>query len=265
MRSEESLIKSATIGVTVVGVLLVSALLALPAVANPARPSRAAAVKKTAPVVWRDDFNGTTLDTTKWTAGWFGDGTKPTHPSNSNMTTCDDPANVRVGGGYLDLKLTAGSCTADGKTFAYHGSAVTTLNKFTITNGTIKARVFVDGDARGIWGWPSLPWTDGLGTWPQTGESDVLEGLSGRGCFTVHTPSGASPSHCASMVGWHTVREVVKNGLSTVYYDDTVVGTEQNVAASQFIIFNNDAGKYGGPTVAPSDELVDWVVVHKTS
>lgn len=213
-----------------------------------------------------DDFNGTKLDTSKWSNGWGGDGIHPTKPVNGSMTDCDDPANVHEAGGYLDLRMTNQSCTVNGHTYAYRGSTITTYGKESFSNFTLTARVFLDGDARGIFGWVGMPWTDGLGTWPQTGESDVAESLGGKACFTVHTSAGASSSLCrAPMVGWHRIREVVKNGASTVYYDGVLVGTHQNAASPQMIAFDVDAGPYGGNLVTPADELIDWVHVKATT
>ena len=50
------------------------------------------------------EFNGTSLDTTKWSTGWYGSGI--TAPANSQENDCYDPAQVAEGGGVLSLALT---------------------------------------------------------------------------------------------------------------------------------------------------------------
>ena len=50
------------------------------------------------------EFNGTSLDTTKWSTGWYGSGI--TAPANSQEDDCYDPAQVAEGGGVLSLALT---------------------------------------------------------------------------------------------------------------------------------------------------------------
>ena len=49
------------------------------------------------------EFNGTSLDTTKWSTGWYGSGI--TAPANSQEDDCYDPAQVAEGGGVLSLAL----------------------------------------------------------------------------------------------------------------------------------------------------------------
>ena len=50
-----------------------------------------------------DEFNGTSLNTAKWSTGWYGSGI--TRPANTTEDDCDDPAQVSEGGGALSLSL----------------------------------------------------------------------------------------------------------------------------------------------------------------
>ena len=82
---------------------------------RPRRTARAASSWR--PMVFDDEFNGTTLDTTKWSTGWFGSGI--TAPITSGELECYDPAQVVDGGGELDLNLIARSETCGGQTRPY--------------------------------------------------------------------------------------------------------------------------------------------------
>ena len=50
-----------------------------------------------------DEFDGTSLDTARWSTGWYGSGITP--PVDSKEIDCYDPAQVTEGGGTLDLTL----------------------------------------------------------------------------------------------------------------------------------------------------------------
>jgi beta-glucanase (GH16 family) len=168
---------------------------------------------------------------------------------------------VRVpGDGYLHLAVAHRACNANGHTYAYASGLVNTHDHFTFTSGHLEARVWLPGSSS-ISNWPAV-WTDGMGTWPATGESDIMEGLSGKACYHYHSPSGG-PGGCAagSFTGWHTYAEDVRGTTTTYYYDGVRVGSEQNVNAPHYIILNLGIGGYGGATVAPTEMIVDYVRV----
>ncbi|HEU5008112.1 MAG TPA: glycoside hydrolase family 16 protein, partial [Jatrophihabitantaceae bacterium] len=89
-----------------------------------------------------DEFDGTSLDSTKWTA-WNG------YNYNSGPNTCyyDDPSHVRVSDGYLDLSATKLATpqpcwTALGWQNAQYGGAVLhTQHKFSQDGGLFEARI----------------------------------------------------------------------------------------------------------------------------
>ena len=58
------------------------------------------------------EFNGTSLDTTKWSTGWYDTGI--TAPANNQENDCYDPAQVAEGGGVLSLSLIQKSETCGG-------------------------------------------------------------------------------------------------------------------------------------------------------
>ena len=205
-----------------------------------------------------DTFSTGHLDA-HWDNGWYGDGIHPTKPVNGAEIACYDPAQVAVSRGKLRLALAHRSCTAAGKTYPEATGSVSTLHSFSFTDGTLTTRVYLPGSSTALYNWPAV-WTDGQPTWPTNGESDILEGLSGKACWHYHSPTGG-PGGCSAMAGgWHTVSETVRNGTVTYSYDGVQVGQLASVRAPHFIILGNQSGTYGGADVA-STMRVDWIEV----
>jgi len=229
-------------------------------------PAAARAQSHPRQVVWRDDFNGTSLDLTKWQPNWLGaNNASITPPVNGAEASCYDPAQVSVSGGYLHLRATERPCTdSHGRHYLYASGLVNSRTHFTFTHGTLKARVYIPGAVTAE-DWPSV-WADGIGQWPQTGEMDVLEGLSGHDCWHFHSTAGG-PGGCAPMAaagGWHTVSGVWRDGVVRYWYDSKLVGTiSQNITDSpMFVILNlGMSSTIAPPMKAPAEMLVDWVEV----
>ncbi len=215
------------------------------------------------PANWRaifdDEFNGTSLDTSKWSTGWFGSGI--TAPVNSAELQCYDPAQVSQGGGELDLTLISKPENCGGQTRPYASGIVTTMGHFSYTYGYIEARVWAPGSTS-ISDWPAV-WTDGQ-SWPTDGEQDVFEGLGGQACWHFHDPAGA-PGGCAPGTftgGWHTVGADWEPGSVTYYYDGIAVGsvTSGVTSAPMAVILNLAVDNlYGGPAQAPATFKIDYV------
>ena len=205
------------------------------------------------------------MDLTKWQPNWLGTTNTQITPAVSAEINCYDPAQVtEPGDGYLHLTAVTRSCKPSGskKTLSYASGLVNTHATFTFTTGHLEARVYLPAASAGvIANWPAL-WTDGLGVWPATGESDVVEGLSGQACYAYHSPSPTTGA-CAvgDFTGWHTYGETVTPTNTTYFYDGVAVGTVPNVNAPHYIIMNNAVGGYGGPRVTPAGMLVDYIRV----
>ncbi len=221
-------------------------------------------------LIFDDEFNGTHLDTSKWRPNWLGGSDSTvTKPINGAEQSCYDPRQVSVGGGALVLRADQRSCTANnGVTYGYASGLVETANHFTFTYGHAEARVWLQGTSGGIANWPAF-WLDGTGTWPLTGELDVMEGLSGHACYHFHSVLGG-PGGCAygglGGAGWHVYAADWSPGRVTYSYDGIVVGsiTSGITSSPMFLILNLAVGGWGMPTSAssyPARMLVDYVRV----
>jgi beta-glucanase (GH16 family) len=216
--------------------------------------------------VFDDEFDGSSLDASKWSTGWYGSGI--TAPVNPEELECYDPAQVVEGAGELDLNLVAESESCGGQTRPYASGLISTAGKFSYTYGYVEVRAWLPGTGT-INDWPGI-WADGQ-SWPTDGELDVVEGLGGLACWHFHDPQGA-PGGCAAgssyTGGWHTYGADWEPGSVTYYYDGTVVGTITTgvTSAPMYLILDLAADNaYGGPLAAPATMRVDYVRVWQHS
>ena len=151
-------------------------------------------------------------------------------------------SNVSISKGTLNLTLDHSPVTVNGRTFPFTGAIVTTRGHFTFTYGDVEWKAYLPESANGeIADWPAL-WADGTGTWPSTGEMDVLEGLGGIAEAHFISTSG-NPGILAGTTywGWHTFGVAWQQGSATYYYDGKAIGTitQGITGAPMYLIMDN--------------------------
>ena len=155
--------------------------------------------------VWRDEFDGNSLDGTKWTAlngGWKDEGQQV-----RNCYTRSDE-NINVSGGNLNLiglYKPGATCTGGNtKTGNFTSGFVQTKNKAYFKYGYIEARIKMPKNKStwpGFWMSPNnSPYGPG---WPDWGEIDIVEAKGSNHQFAAsdahwrdkNTPTGQTGSH----------------------------------------------------------------------
>ena len=213
-------------------------------------------------LIFDDEFNGTKLGS-DWTPGWLGAGI--TGPVNLLEIAAYRSANVTERGGTLNLTLARTPVTSGRGTYPYTGALVTTRGHFTFTYGYVEWRVYLPESAGGLVAdWPAL-WADGTGTWPSTGELDVMEGLNGNAAGHFISPSGSAGVFTTGpMHGWHTFGAAWQQGMVTYYYDGQQVGaiTKGITGDPMFLVMDNTiAATSPSASSFPAVMRVDWVRV----
>jgi beta-glucanase (GH16 family) len=127
-----------------------------------------------------DEFDGTTLDRTKWipqqtaTSGYY----------NGGECYVDDPDNIAVADGALRLtarkEAQSSTCASPHGAYStqYTSGMVSTWDRFAQTYGRFEIRAAFASDSRpglhgALWLWPQDP--SKYGSWPDSGEIDIAE------------------------------------------------------------------------------------------
>jgi len=202
-----------------------------------------------------DEFNGTSLDTAKWSTGWYGSGITP--PVNAESHVCYDPAQVSEGGGALNLALIQKSENCGISDPLYASGLVSTQGKFSFTYGLVEARVWVPGetgDPGYVANWPGV-WTDG-----QTGQMCSYFHDAAHSSLGISAGSGSGCPSGTYTNGWHTFAANWEPGIITYYYDGVDIGsvTSGVTSAPMFLVLDYDALQHGQ---APDTMKVDYIRV----
>lgn len=234
----------------------------LPSQTMTVAPASAAPAPVGIPGNWTLTLNDGPAQLAQW-GGWFGTGV--TGPVNSGEDACYDSANVSQSsdGSFLNMAFTNQQSTCQGETRPYTGALLSSDGIFQQTYGAFESEIYLPPAADGtIADWPAF-WLDGTGDWPQTGEMDIMEGLSGQACYHFIDPSG-NPGACdaATGPGWHTFGAEWQAGSVTYYYDGQAIGTiSQGITGDpMYLILDlTDGPGIGGETVAPATMQVAYV------
>ncbi|WP_422356612.1 glycoside hydrolase family 16 protein [Roseivirga pacifica] len=139
--------------------------------------------------IWQDEFDGDTLDESKWTA-YVGDGCPQIcgFGNHELQYYTDSPENVKLEDGKLVITARKDSM----KNSAYTSAKLVTQHKGDWKYGRIEVRAKIPS---GKGNWPAiwmLPTKNSYGGWPRSGEIDIMEHVGydqGNMHGTVHTES----------------------------------------------------------------------------
>jgi hypothetical protein len=204
-------------------------------------------------LVFDDEFNGTSLNTSVWASSWFNGGVM------NNVST--SPSNVSESGGVLSLKLSSDTVGALVNTDPTQVSG----GGFQFGCGySVEAHIFFPGNGANVDNWAGV-WTDGQ-NWPADGETDIAETL---GTLTSNYHSNEGANNSGTIAGnwggsWHTYGFDREAGMNFIYWDGKLVRSyaTDDGCSPQYLIMN--VGTFGG-SVINTPMYVDWIRVWKNN
>lgn len=203
-------------------------------------------------MVWSDEFNGTSIDQTKWHVD---------NGVNRNQTPMY-ASNVSESGGNLNLAVQSASSGANVVSASQFGDIPAPANGYQMKVGdVVESRILFPTVNGKVANWPSL-WFFGDPKAPAPGEIDLFEGLGGGATCNYHPPSGSATitSIPGWTAGWHTYTLVRHATSFDAYIDGHKFLTQptNDSGSPMSVIIVNGAGQYGGPVSAATVQ-VDYV------
>ncbi len=211
-------------------------------------------------IIFHDEFEGSTLDSSVWNTAFPWGSTSTTTPSLIYR-----PQNVAVADGAL--QLTAHKETTLG--YPYTSGIVTTYKKFSYQYGFLEIRALVPG-GRGLWpAFWSLP-VNGQTT-PEIDTMEILGGSPTSAQLHYHygqgIDSGAEASGPDFTAGWHTFAVDWEPDAITWYIDvvqqNTFTKKSAIAALPMYLIANLQVGGWPGrpdsTTPFPATYQIDYV------
>jgi beta-glucanase (GH16 family) len=129
-------------------------------------------------LVWSDEFDGTSLDLTKWSYEIGGNG----WGNNEKQYYTNRPENLRIESGNLIIEAKKEVYQSNN----YTSARIVTRDKAAFTYGKIEARISVPS---GAGTWPAF-WTlgsnIGVARWPLCGEIDIMEHVGSKPKMVSH-------------------------------------------------------------------------------
>ena len=159
--------------------------------------------------VWRDEFDGNSLDETKWdyyTSGWKDE--------NQQVQNCyrRESENVNVRGGSLNLiglYKPGETCTGNTKTGDFTSGFVQTKGKANFKYGYIEARIKMPKNKSTWPGFWMSPSDKKYGDWPNSGEIDIVETKGSNPKFAASDAHWRKQSTTPGVTGSHGSRQRV--------------------------------------------------------
>ncbi len=181
---------------------------------------------------WSDEFNGTQLDTNFWEYQ-IGDGCPNLCGWGNDERQSYQKGNIAVGSGLLNInakKETVGNST-------YSSGRIRSLNKFDFASGRIDVRARLPiGQAYWAAVW-FLPTENYHGTWPLSGEIDLIEGKGqepkntyGTIHYGAHSPNNKYTGTSYTLPSGNFTSEF--HNFSLIWKNDTLQWLVDNVVYS---------------------------------
>ncbi len=234
-------------------------------------------------LVWSDEFNGTSLDQSKWS--------NETGNNNGNNNEWEYYTSRTQNCSVKDSVLTITALKENYSGFNYTSARINTQNKFSFKYGKIEARIKLPY-GKGMW--PAF-WLLGVNInsvgWPSCGENDIMEMIGGNGRTSTTVFSDSTVYGSAHWGGDYSRSYTLNSGTfaddyhifsitwdrkQIVWYVDSIAYSSIDITPAGLSAFQNKffiilnlavGGSWPGypdnTTIFPQTMMVDYVRVYQ--